>query len=390
MWIEALGGAALALTLPGSAYLATLTVAAALARPRRCAAPAADAPSVVIVVPAHNESIGLLRTLHSLRREVSRCSRTRVVVVADNCSDDTAAVALAAGVDVLERHDASLRGKGYALQFAFNAIEDADWFVVIDADTDVAPGFLAAMRACMTPDADALQCRYGVRDPLAGRRQTLADVALGAWNVLRPRGRSALGLSAGILGNGFALSRSTLQAVPYSAHSIVEDVEYHLLLVRSGLFVRWVDAAQVRGDMPHATAAASEQRARWEGGRLRLAAERAPGLLRSVCRGQGRLADPLLDLLLLPLAWHVTLLLFALAMASMTGESVMQTLAVAGLATVAMHVAVALRLIGAGRTHLRALLGVPAHVAWKLCLAGATWRASRRHAAWVRSARQAP
>ena len=411
MWLETLAGAALAVTLPGTAYLATLTAAAARAPRRRPAAQAQPGNSedrdtnplrVRIVVPAHQESTGVLRTLHSLQRDVAGCAQkqifNRIVVVADNCSDDTAAVARTAGVEVLERHDPIHRGKGHALRFAFDTLaHEADWFIVIDADTDVEPGFLAAMRAAMTPDAAALQCRYGVRDPLLSPRNTLADVALGAWNVLRPRGRAALGLSCGILGNGFALSRSTLQAVPYSADSIVEDVEYHHLLVRAGLGVRWVDAAQVRGDMPQASPAARQQRARWEGGRLRLLAEQAPALLRGLFRGQWRLADPLLDLLLLPLAWHVTLLLVALAAvaAALTaalaapgiGAAILLVLAGVSLGAVAVHVGVALALIGAGRVHARALLGVPAYVFWKLCAAGATWRASRRNAAWVRSAR---
>jgi cellulose synthase/poly-beta-1,6-N-acetylglucosamine synthase-like glycosyltransferase len=344
---------------------------------------------VVILVPAHNESTGLLRTLDSLRREVEPDLQARIVVVADNCSDDTAAVARATGVQVLERHDAERRGKGHALQFGFDACREADWFIVIDADTDVAPGFLAAMRRAMAGGAegaggaDALQCRYGVRDPLASRRATLADVALGGWNVLRPRGRSALGWSAGILGNGFALSRRTLQAVPYSARSIIEDVEYHQLLVQAGLRVTWVDDTQVRGDMPSG-AAAAQQRARWEGGRLRLIADSAPSLLRGILRGQWRLIDPLLDLSLLPLAWHVTLLGLALAL----GAGAVQALAAAGLAVVGGHVALALRLMRAQPAHWRALLGVPAYLVWKLCLAGATWRAADRQALWVRSTRR--
>lgn len=386
MWLEALGTAALAATLPGSVYLATLTVAAT--RPGRRAATAPATPlRVAIVVPAHNESPGLPATLRSLRREVAAEAtaeaRTRIVVVADNCTDDTADVARAAGVQVLERHDGERRGKGHALRYAFDALQVADAFIVVDADTEVEPGFLAAMRQVLAGGADAAQCRYGVREPLACRSATLADVALGAWNVLRPRGRAALGLSAGILGNGFALSRRVLQAVPYTASSIVEDVEYHHLLVQAGFRVDWVDAAQVRGDMPQGRGAA-QQRARWEGGRLRLLASRGPALAARVLAGQWRLADPLLDLLLWPLAWHMSLLLLALAL----GTGAVPVAAGAGLLIVGLHVAVALALMPARREHLRALLGAPAYVIWKIGLARRTWAAAGRHAPWVRSTRR--
>ena len=383
MWLDAIGAAALTLTLPGSAYLAVLT-AAALRPARTPANPAGEAQRLVIVVPAHNESLNLLRTLHSLQRDRAGDAATRIVVVADNCSDDTAEVAGAAGAEVLERHDPLHRGKGHALRFAFGTLHDADAFIVVEADTDVEPGFLRAMRSALASGADALQCRYGVRDALSHRRATLADVALGAWNVLRPRGRAALGLSAGILGNGFALSRRALQVVPYSADSIVEDVEYHHLLVLAGLRVQWVDTACVRGDMPADRGAAAQQRARWEGGRLRLLARRGPALLGRVLTGGWRLADPLLDLLLWPLAWHTSLLLLALAL----GTAAVQFAAGAGLAVVALHVAVALALMPARRAHLRALLGTPGYVAWKLCLAPRTWRATGRHTAWVRSQRR--
>jgi cellulose synthase/poly-beta-1,6-N-acetylglucosamine synthase-like glycosyltransferase len=385
MWTEALGAAALAATLPGTTYLAALT-AAALRRPAATQAAREDrgaALRLVVVVPAHNESSGLRRTLDSLAQETRADARARVVVVADNCDDDTAQVARAAGLQVLERHDPARRGKGHALHHAFERIDDADWFAVIDADTDVEPGWLAAMRRGMAAGADALQCRYGVRDPLANRRSALADVALGGWNVVRPRGRAAIGLSAGILGNGFALSRRTLQRVPYVATSIVEDVEYHQLLVEAGLRVRWVDDACVRGDMAPRRPAAAQQRARWEGGRLRLLADRAPALAAAVLRGRVRMLEPLLDLLLLPLAWHVLLLVLALA----SGGATVQGLALAGVAVVALHVGLALWLIGARREHLRALLAVPLYLLWKLSLLGATLRASRRRAAWVRTTR---
>jgi hypothetical protein len=387
-WTDLLALALLLLTLPGTLYLCLLSLAAT--RGGRRAAPAHDGatpPRVAFVVPAHNEGRALLRTLDSLRAACAGDPHASIHVVADNCSDDTAAVARGAGVQVLERHDAARRGKGYALEYAFERIADADWFVVIDADTDVEAGFLPAMRARMRAGTDALQCRYLVRDALQSRRGTLAEVAWAAWNVLRPRGRAALGLSTGILGNGFALPRATLARMPYTARSIVEDVEYHLLLVRAGMRVRWVDDAVVRGDMPATGAAAGTQRARWEGGRLRLALDQGPALAAQVLRGRLRLLDPLADLLLLPLAPHVALLAGA-AGAAAPGSPALLGWALAALGVVALHVLLGLVLIRARGAHWRALLGVPAYIVWKLLLTARIARSAGRRTEWVRTERR--
>ena len=155
-------------------------------------------------------------------------------------------------------------------------------------------------------------------------------------------------------------------------------------MVRAGVRVGWLEGTQVRGDMPGDAGAAGQQRARWEGGRLRLLATRGPALAAALLRGRWRAADPLLDLMLLPLSWHLSLLLLAL----LAGPSAVQALAALGLAGVALHVALALGLIGAGRAHFRALLGAPAYLVWKLSLATRIWRTAGRHAPWVRSVRQ--
>src|SRR6185369_8853223 len=120
------------------------------------------------------------------------------------------------------------------------------------------------------------------------------------------------GLSVGILGNGFALTGETLRAVPYDARSVVEDLEYHLRLVRAGSRVRFAATTSVWGEMPAGGSGVTTQRARWEGGRFRMIAEQAPALFREVLAGRLTLLEPLLELLLLPLALHVALLLLVL------------------------------------------------------------------------------
>lgn len=379
------GTAAAALSLPGSVELLLLTVGALLpARsPRR--GPAAPVRRLAVVVPAHDEAAHIARCVRSLRACPALGAAVDVVVVADNCSDDTAARAVAAGATVLERTDPLRRGKGHALRFAFERLlaEPIDAVAVVDADSVVEPGMLATTLDQFAAGAEAVQVPYGVRNPADSLRTRLMSVALLAFNRLRPRGRAGWGLSAGILGNGFALRRETLLAVPYEATSVVEDLEYHLRLVAGGRAVAYADGGAVLADMPTDRAAATQQRARWEGGRLRMLVEHAPGLARAVCRGRFALLEPLLELLLLPLALHGALVLLCL----LAPWSPLRAYGVMALALIAAHVGLALGRGGGSWRDLAALAAAPLYVAWKLGATPRIVRGAARDANWVRTAR---
>jgi len=62
--------------------------------------------------------------------------------------------------------------------------------------------------------------------------------------------------------------------------------------------------AAVRVVMPTSGGAGRTQRARWEGGRLRMAAQHLPDLAAAVLHGSWGQAEPMLELALLPLAFH--------------------------------------------------------------------------------------
>jgi cellulose synthase/poly-beta-1,6-N-acetylglucosamine synthase-like glycosyltransferase len=310
-----------------------------------------------------------------------------VYVIADNCADSTALVAQGAGATVLQRTDAIDRGKGYALDFAFTQLKPLrhDCMLVIDADTKVARNFVVAAAGVLRDGAAAVQVRYLVSNLEDGIRPRLMGLALRAFNVARPLGRDHLGLSAGILGNGFGLRRETLEAVPYLASSIVEDLEYHLALVRSGRRVVFVNETTVFGEMPVRGKGVTTQRSRWEGGRLRMLYEKAPGLLRDVLVGRLRCLEPLLDILLLPLAFHVTLLLVAIS----TPVPLVRDLGLAGAAVVALHLVAAIVVGGGSSRDIATLAVAPFYVVWKLMLIPSLLRNARSNHAWVRTSRNA-
>lgn len=345
---------------------------------------------ILLLVPAHNEQSSILTTIASLELEAARDQHCDIIVIADNCTDDTALLALSAGVEVLQRHNQEKRGKGYALDFAFSHVlqapeyADVAYFVVVDADSQVDAGFLRCLREHFAQGAMVVQARYTVLNAQDSIRTRLMQLALSGFNVLRPLGRMALGCSAGILGNGFALRREILQNIPYTAGSLVEDIEYHLILVWHGVQVQFAYDAVVRGEMPHSSKGAASQRARWEGGRLRLLLDHAPSLLVDVLRGRKNALEPLLDLLLLPLSYHL-LLLCLLALLPMLWA---KALALSGLAVLLLHVLAAARVAQLPRQYLLALLYVPFYLLWKMRQLPAILASAKRNAPWQRSQRQ--
>ena len=369
--------------VPLALELLVLSAAAALPLPQRLSPAGADTLKLAVIVPAHNEQRLVGACVRSLM--VARTSSMRVLVVAHNCTDATAERAAAAGADVLVLNERSGHGKGAALHHGFThaLAEGYEAMLVVDADSTVSALLPTQVANAMQARSHAVQCRYVAARGAASTRTRLMAVALLGMNVLRPKGRARLGLSCGIFGNGFALSADTLRRVPYVAHSVVEDLEYHLLLVRAGLRVDFLNEAEVRGEMPETNTGAATQRARWEGGRQRMRRTWAAPLLREALHGRVRLLEPLLDLLAVPLATGVLLLLTALVIA----RGWVQGVAAFGLAGVLLYVVVAASLGDDPWANGRALLSAPFYLAFKLTMIPRTRAAARSNAAWVRTQR---
>jgi cellulose synthase/poly-beta-1,6-N-acetylglucosamine synthase-like glycosyltransferase len=372
-------------TLPLLLELLVLTSAALLPKAHvRNEEEGLDLLPLTVLVPAHNEEVLIGRCIRSVLASAN--SSTEVLVVAHNCTDATVVQAEAAGARVLVLNDSSHSGKGCALNYGFTATlaGPSQAVLVIDADSLVKADLIPEVRRRFQTGTRALQCRYEVNNSQDSGRTKLMTLAFYGANVIRPRGRARLGLSAGILGNGFAIHRDVLTRIPYGAHSIVEDLEYHLALVQAGVHVEFVDTAAVRGEMPVTSKSARAQRARWEGGRLHMMKRWAPNLLAASIRRRVRQIEPLLDLLALPIASEVILLLIAACLP----VPWLRLYALAGFAVLVFHVTAAAvegpGLLGA----MKALRTVPSYVLWKLWILPEIWRTSRANAKWVRTDRE--
>src|SRR5690606_5044606 len=91
-------------------------------------------PRLCVLVPAHNEEPVIRATLEGIKAQLS--GDDRLLVIADNCEDNTASLARAAGATVLERTSEHERGKGFAISHGLKWL-DADppeVLIIVDAD----------------------------------------------------------------------------------------------------------------------------------------------------------------------------------------------------------------------------------------------------------------
>lgn len=371
-------------------YLLLLTIAALFAK--RATAPRSGSPTscFAIMIPAHNEQLLLPKTLTNLAQLDYPQELYTVHVVADNCSDATAAVARAHGATAHERFNSELRGKGYALEWLLQRIwesgEPHDAVLILDADSVVSPNFLRVMDARLARGERVIQGYYAVLQPEGAWSAGLRAVALTVLHYLRPQGRMALGGSTGLKGNGMVFAADILRQHRWTA-SLTEDIEYHMELILAGERAMFAPDAIVWAEMPDSLRAAQSQNERWEKGRMEMVRRFVPRLLGQAARRRSFLLfDAAVEQLIPPFSVvagaSVGLLLAALALRSPVGIA----LATAIVLGQTIYVFTGLFLAQAPWTVYKSLLFAPAFVAWKLWLYVRLMLGVKPRS-WVRTAR---
>lgn len=371
-------------------YLDVLAIAATRWRPR--AHPVAPQNRFALLVPAHNEELLLPRLLRSIAGLEYPRDRYDVHVVADNCTDRTATVASTAGAFAHVRNDTRDRGKGYALRWLLGimAVQGLiyDAYVIIDADSIVSANLLAVFNAHLVRGDQAMQSYYGVLNYEESWPSALRYVALTLFNGLRPRGRDALGLSAGLRGNGMCFAAPIIQRFGWDAFTLAEDAEFHLVLVGAGVRVVYAGEATVLADMPTSLRQSQSQNVRWERGRLQLLRTHGLPLLADAVR----LPDPMrLDAVaegfVPPLSVLMGLSCLNFAITAMLRLRAAWRLSVLVLLGQVGYTFVGLRLAGAGVRAYVALLMAPIYIIWKLWIYVVAAIGMRGKSQWVRTER---
>ena len=335
----------------------------------------------LILVPAHDEELHIATTVERLKS--LEYAAYRVVVVADNCTDNTATIVRNLGVDVIERTGDP--GKGQALYDAMTQLQDEPWnaVVIVDADSLLSKNALQVLDKELAAGAEAVQLLYGISNPDESIRTKAMEMGQSSFNGLRPKGRSRLGLSSGIFGNGFCLPRATLQKVPYKAHSIVEDIEYHTKLLQAGIRTYFCDKASVLAKMPTSPEAAEKQRVRWERGRAITINTFAPQLWKEALKGNAMALDALVDIITPPATYIGIPLLVTIIL----GGTAWKIAALVCIVIMVAHYFISSLKYGNAKNLMSILAFTPGYVAWKIVLLGKSFLTQKR-LGWERTDRE--
>ncbi len=379
--------------LPVLVLLAQVLLAHGVRRTRATAPPRTDEATVAVLIPAHNEAVGIEATLRCLQAQLQ--TGDRVLVVADNCSDDTAAVARQAGAEVIERSDTLRRGKGFALDFGVRHLSARPpaMVLIVDADCLLDAGAIDTLASLCHRSGRPVQALYEMNAPAgSGLRARVSAFAWRVRNRVRPLGWWAVGAPCQLMGTGMAFPWTLLRDAPLASGHIAEDVQLGADLALRGQPPLFAPQARVTSQFPATDDAAASQRRRWEHGNLALMFAHGPRLIAAgLGRADVRLLAMAADLMVPPLALLVQLQLgLALlgAFAWWLGASAAPLLVSAGaLGLLVLSILAAWRLAGRDIIALSELLfTAPAYALRKLPMYAAfLWK---RQSTWVRAKRE--
>jgi exopolysaccharide biosynthesis WecB/TagA/CpsF family protein len=390
----ALGGGVLA---GFGVYLTSLAVAArSRPNPSRAHEPSSR---LAVIVPAHDEELLIGRCLTSIRKQSYPCDLYRVIVIADNCSDDTVNVAREAGAEVMVRDEPEDPGKGQTLRWAMDRVLAADpsvdAIVVMDADSIADGGMLAALEAELAEGYPVVQADYRLLEEVGSPRSEMIAAGFLLFHCVRFAGRGRLGMAANLVGNGMLFSRGILDAHPWDAFTGVEDLEYSIRLRLAGIRPRFTRAAVVYGPGSATRRGVTVQRARWEGGRFHAVRRWLGPLVVAAFAGRDlSLLDEAVDLATPPLG---LLAIITAGGSAVTGVAVLIGAAPAwsfipwlvALVATPAFVLIGLNAAGAPGMTSRVVLGAPRFLFWKVVTYAQLARGFDA-ARWDRADRAAP
>ncbi len=257
-----------------------------------------------VIISARNEGNVIGNLINSINEQTYPAELIDTFVVADNCTDDTASVAVSAGALVYERFNTEQVGKGYALNWLFDRINKEhsdkvyDAVIVFDADNVLDPHFIEEMNATFD-NGYRIITSYRNSKNFA---ENWITAGYSLWFLREARllnnARMQLNTSCAISGTGFLVSTEVLRENGgWIHHLLTEDIEFTADSIIKGEKIGYCGEAVLYDEQPTSFEQSYLQRLRWAKGFYQVLKHYGSKLLKGIFKGSFSCFDMLMMLM---------------------------------------------------------------------------------------------
>ena len=249
------------------------------------------------LIAARNEEPVIGNLVKSLREQDYPSELVEIYVIPNNCTDNTARAAKAAGAEVLHVRG-PVKKKGDALRSAVHQLigrKDIDCFMLFDADNIVDSGYMRAMNDAFMAGAQVTKSRIESKNPYDSWVSGCYGLYYNIFNLFFNESRSRIGLSPKLIGTGLGIKREVLLEMGgWNTETIAEDTEFNAECVIEGYEIAWVPGAVTYDETPDSFMLSLKQRKRWIAGIMAVASKSLSDIYYEMTRGFG--ANRLFDM----------------------------------------------------------------------------------------------
>lgn len=229
--------------------------------------------NIAILIAARNEEAVIGNLLDSINSQDYPSEHLRTIVIADNCTDNTASLSRERGATVFERFNREKVGKGYALDFAIDKLresgewEQIDGVIVLDADNLLTPNYVTEMNKTFSDGYEAFTSYRNSKN----YGDNWISAGYGLWYIRESKflhyARMLLHSSAAISGTGFLVSRDLLNRFNgWKFYLLTEDIEFSAFALINGVKIGCCINAELYDEQPVTFHQSYKQRLRWSKG----------------------------------------------------------------------------------------------------------------------------